>query len=244
MCKMELTGQLRDLGLRAGDAVMVHSSFKSLGIRDPETVILALLDVLGDRGTLMMPALSYLQDPPTVHDTRSTPSCVGYLAEYFRRRPGTVRSVHPTHSVCAPGGAAAEWLGDHILDDTPCGPHSPFSKLALRGGKILMLGCGLEPNTTMHAVEEHIRPPYLFGPPLTYTITDGRGNTFRKDYIPHDFRGVVQRYDRVDGILDGEALRTGAVGNGKAYLFRSDLLFEAALEKLSGDPWYFVDRTP
>jgi hypothetical protein len=38
---------------------VVHSSFKSLGILDPEAFILALLEALGDYGTLLMPSLSY-----------------------------------------------------------------------------------------------------------------------------------------------------------------------------------------
>jgi aminoglycoside 3-N-acetyltransferase len=242
MDRIGLAGQLRDLGLRRGDAVMVHSSFKSLGIRDPELILSALLEMLGESGTLLMPALSYQQDPPAVHDTNATPSCVGFLAEYVRKRPGTLRSVHPTHSVCGLGGQAHAWLDDHILDNTPCGPHSPFSKLPLHKAKILMIGCGLEPNTMLHAVEELVRPPYLFDPPLTYTITDAQQNTFQKEYIPHNFRGVIQRYDRVEGLLSGDAIRAGAVGNAKSYLLRSEILFPAALARLQDDPWYFVDR--
>ena len=39
-----------------------------------------------------------------------------------------------------------------------------------------MLGCGLQPNTSMHAIEEMVKPPYLFGPPLTYhlVLADGK----------------------------------------------------------------------
>src|SRR5437868_14678503 len=86
-----LRSKLEELGLKPGDIVLVHSSFKSLGVTDPEEIIGALLDVLGPEGTLLMPALTYLQDPPHIHDTRQTPSCVGYLTEYFRARPGTRR---------------------------------------------------------------------------------------------------------------------------------------------------------
>ncbi|MCB0115407.1 MAG: AAC(3) family N-acetyltransferase, partial [Caldilineaceae bacterium] len=129
-----LVDHLHELGLRRGDVVMVHASFRSLGIADPEWIIGALLATLGDSGTLLMPALSYAQQPPHVHDTRSTPSCVGFLPEYFRRRAGTLRSLHPTHSVCGVGAQASSWLGDHREDNTPCGPHSPFHKLLHHGG--------------------------------------------------------------------------------------------------------------
>ncbi|MDZ4184357.1 MAG: AAC(3) family N-acetyltransferase [Desulfuromonadales bacterium] len=65
---------------------------------------------------------------------------------------------------CCRGRRLHEMLDDHGLDGTPCGPHSPFRKLAETNGKIILLGCGLRPNTTMHALEEIADPPYLFGP--------------------------------------------------------------------------------
>jgi aminoglycoside 3-N-acetyltransferase len=238
-----LAEQLHTIGLERGDVVMVHSSFKSLGIQDPEEIILALLGILGESGTLFMPTLSYLQKPPNVHDTNLTPSCVGFLSEYFRCRAGTQRSLHPTHSVCGVGKLAHNWLEDHIHDHTPCGTHSPFNKLIHQQGKILMIGCGLEPNTAMHAIEEYIQPAYLFDSPQTYTITDSQRKTFEKVYIPHNFWGgrAVQRYDRVEGILNAAALSSGMLGNAKAYMIQAEALYQAALECLRSDPFYFVE---
>jgi aminoglycoside 3-N-acetyltransferase len=235
--------QLHDLGLVTGDVVMVHSSFKSIGIQDPEEIILALLQTLGDSGTLLMPALSYLQKPPHIHHTNLTPSCVGFLSEYFRLRTGTIRSLHPTHSACGVGRKAPAWLTDHILDHTPCGTHSPFNKLLHYRGKILMIGCGLEPNTTMHAIEEIIQPDYLFNPPMMYSITDSQGRSFEKEYIPHNFyQGkAIQRYDRVAGILNESALSAGRLGRAKTFLIQAEPLFQAALECMRSNPYYFVD---
>ncbi len=241
-----LIEQLHTIGLECGDTVMVHSSFKSLGIQDPEVIILALLETLGESGTLFMPALSYLQKPPNVHDTNLTPSCVGFLSEYFRCRAGTQRSLHPTHSVCGVGKLATDWLEDHIHDNTPCGTHSPFNKLLHQQGKILMIGCGLEPNTTMHAIEEYIQPTYLFDSPQAYTITDSQRKTFEKVYIPHNFWGgrAIQRYDRVKNILNEAALFPGILGNAKAYLIQAEALYRAALECLRLNPFYFIELGP
>ncbi|HLV79297.1 MAG TPA: AAC(3) family N-acetyltransferase [Chthonomonadaceae bacterium] len=237
--------QLDALGLREGDIVLVHSSFKSLGITDPEEIIGALLDALGPQGTLLMPALTYLQQPPDLHDTRTTPSCVGFLSEYFRTRPGTRRSLHPTHSVCAVGAQVQELLGEHGRDNTPCGKFSPFNRLIERGGKILMIGCGLRPNTTMHAVEEVVCSPYLFAPAREYTITDQDGRVFRKTYIRHCFRGYRQRYDRVAGLLNEQELRSGPVGNALCHLIDARALHRVGVQKLLEDPFFFVEaETP
>jgi aminoglycoside 3-N-acetyltransferase len=237
--RSNLAHDLHAIGLRRGDVVLVHSSYRSLGIDHPET---PLLDAIDDTGTLLLPALSYCQTPPTVHNTLTTPSCVGFLTEYFRTRPGTRRSLHPTHSVCGVGARMNESLGDHGVDTTPCGPHSPFRKLLHCGGKILMLGCGLRPNTTMHAIEEYSQPPYLFGAPLTYTLTDAAGTTFEKTYTPHDFTGFVQRYDRIGALLDSHQLVAGRVGLAPAYLIDAQALYLQALGQLKRDPYFFVDQ--
>jgi aminoglycoside 3-N-acetyltransferase len=236
-----LTEQIRAIGLKRNDIVVIHSSFKSLGVAHPESFILAVLEVIGDQGTLLMPGLSYLQIPPHIHNTNTTPTSVGFLSEYFRKRPGTLRSIHPTHSVCGVGDQAHALLDAHKGDRTPCGQNSPFNKLLKMKGKILMVGCGLKPNTTMHAIEEYVQPPYLFGAPIPYTITDDQGNTYDKIYTPHNFKGTVQRYDRVQELLGEGGLRTGMIGNATAHLLDGEILFEHALQKLHENPLYFVD---
>jgi aminoglycoside 3-N-acetyltransferase len=237
-----LTHDLRAIGLQRGDTVLVHSSFRALGVEQPETLVQALIHAVGEPGTLLFPALSYRQLPPTVHNTLTTPSCIGFLPEYFRTRPGTRRSLHPTHSACGVGARVDELLGEHSRDTTPCGPHSPFHKLLHCGGKILMLGCGLRPNTTMHAIEEYCQPPYLFGEPLTYTLTDAAGITFEKLYTPHDFAGFAQRYDRIAALLDDRQLARGSVGAAAAYLIDAHALYRQALAQLRRDPYFFVER--
>ncbi|MEO7908150.1 MAG: AAC(3) family N-acetyltransferase [Roseiflexaceae bacterium] len=237
-----LTHDLRAIGLRRSDVVLVHSSYRSLGIGNPETLIQALSQVIGEPGTLLFPALSYNQIPATVHNTLTTPSCIGFLPEYVRTRPSTQRSLHPTHSVCGIGARIGELFDDHGDDTTPCGPHSPFHKLLHCGGKILMLGCGLMPNTTMHAIEECSQPAYLFGEPLTYTLTDATGTTFKKTYTPHDFDGFRQRYDRVAALLDDRQLVLARVGAAAAYLIDAHALYQQALAQLKRDPLSFVEQ--
>jgi aminoglycoside 3-N-acetyltransferase len=105
-----------------------------------------------------------------------------------------------------------------------------------------MLGCGLRPNTTMHAIEEYIQPPYLFGAPRTYTLTDAAGITFTKRYTTHDFAGFGQRYERVAALLDDRQLVLGQVGAAAAYLIDAPALYRQALARLSHDPYFFVEQ--
>jgi aminoglycoside 3-N-acetyltransferase len=242
-CVSRIAGDLGHLGVRAGDAIMVHSSFKSLGpvLGGIETVVQGLLRAVGPSGTLLMPALTYRLRPPEIFDPGATPVIVGAIPEYFRTRPGTRRSIHPTHSVCAVGREAHDYLDDHGLDTTPCGSHSPFQKITQRGAKIVMLGCGLKPNTTMHALEELAGVPYVFGKTFVFTMADGPGGVCHKQYMTHGFEGYRQRYDRVDQLEDRSFLRRGRVLEAETCLLEARGLREAVLRKMRDDPLFFVE---
>jgi len=223
---------------------LVHSSLRSLGPVEggAETVVLGLLKVLGPDGALLMPALSYesvgARNP--FFDVARTPSCVGALPEFFRTRPGTRRSVHPTHSVCGVGGRAAELLDGHEQDTTPCGPNSPFARLPQVNGQILFLGCGLRPNTSMHAVEERVEPPYLFSKMVDYQITLPDGNEWTMSVRSHNFKGWEQRYDRLEGLM-AVGLTRGRVLQANCFLVESARMWSAALAALNEDSLFFVE---
>lgn len=239
--------QLRALGLRPGGIVLVHSSLSSLGkvAGGPATVIAGLRQALGPRGTLLLPALSYMHVGPQqrVYDVKKTPSNVGAIPEYFRRLPSTLRSVHPTHSVCGRGPLAKTVLGGHQRDSTPCGPNSPFRSLRNLGGQILFLGCSLKPNTSMHGVEELEKPPYLFGKLRRYRSLLPGGRVLRQCSREHDFKGWRQRYDRLAPLLKkAGALNSGRVLGAQAQLVEARPMWDLARLALKQDPLYFVDK--
>lgn len=236
------------LGVRPGSALLVHSSLRSLGKKGihPQEVIDGLLMALGDHGTLMFPALSYLHCGPAhalTFDVRNTPSNVGALPEYFRTSvPGVKRSLCPTHSCCAVGEQQEFLTGAHHLDDTPAGEHSPFRRLLELDGSILFLGCGTNCNTSMHAVEELSRPDYLFEDCYTYTMVREDGSTYEQRCYAHDFRGVSQVYRRMEALLTDTELQTGNILAAPCHLMRCAPMWEKADAHYRQDPYYFVDK--
>ncbi len=241
----EMKSDLESLGVRSGGVLLVHSSLKSLGQvpGGAETVILGLLEALGPEGTLLIPALSYATvnaDNP-VFDVRNTPCCIGWIPEYFRTRNGTLRSVNPTHSVCGTGHKVISLLEDHYLDHTPVGPHSPFHLLKDYQGQILMLGCGLCPNTSMHGIEELVEPSYLFRQMQNYQIIHEDGKETQMECRRHNFAGWKQRYDRVAEVLSGDEIRQGKVRQADSYLIEATSLWDKAYQKLRVSPFFFVD---
>ena len=233
------------LGIKKGDTILVHSSLKSLGGATPQDVIDGLLEALGEEGTLVFPALSYLHCNPSnpVFDYYKTPSNIGAIPEYFRTSvPGVVRSMSPTHSCCAIGKNAEYITSGHVLDKTPCGANSPFRRLMELKGKILFIGCGMRPNTSMHAVEELSEPDYLYGGDFEYIFTDADGKEYKAPCRAHGFKGVSQRYERLANLLDGDELKIGKILSAECHLIYTPAMWEKADKKYREEPHYFIDR--
>src|SRR5438034_7395814 len=162
----DLQRALLRLGVLPGDVLMVHSAFdRFLGFHGgPVDVIRALQQVVGPDGTLMMPtipfqgsAIEYALGEP-VFDARQTVSRMGLITEVFRRAPGVVRSVHPTHSVAVWGSKADAIIAGHELADTPCGRLTPYAKLLDYDGKILLAGVPASTMTFCYFIAEELEP--------------------------------------------------------------------------------------
>jgi len=166
---------LRTLGVGPGDVVLLHSSMRSLGfvVGGAQAVVQALLDVIGPDGTLVVPTHTSdncdpagWQNPPVPEawwpviraqspgfDVARTQSrWMGVLAETVRTWPGARRSDHPRLSFAALGGYASDVTGAHQLDDA-LGEHSPLGATYRLDGKVLLLGCGHDSNTSLHLAE-------------------------------------------------------------------------------------------
>ena len=240
----QITAELRAIGVRPGSACARPLLSALLGPvpGGAETAIQGLLDALGPDGTLLMPALSYARVTPEqpFFDVRLTPSNVGVLPEYFARgRARCAASIRRT-PFAALAGWRRELLDRHIEDRTPCGPRSPFHLLPEYGGQILMLGCGLRPNTLMHAVEELVEPSYLFGGTLAYRLVGWDWGVTEAVYCVHGFHGGQQRYDRVADVLGNRTCRVGVCVAARSPFHRDDGARQTALAALRRDPLYFV----
>jgi aminoglycoside 3-N-acetyltransferase len=160
------------LGVADGDTLFVHSSFKSLGHVEggAQSVVEALQEVIGTDGVLLMPSFSLKPKEKEVRaalwNVQTTPSTVGWITEYFRTLPGTVRSDHYSHSVAARGRGAEAFVSGHRerlgmsapWDLEPWGKTygsaSPFIKAYEDArGRLLMLGVDYHSSTFCHVVE-------------------------------------------------------------------------------------------
>jgi aminoglycoside 3-N-acetyltransferase len=224
--KEDLVRELRRCGLQEGQAVFVHTSLSKLGfvVGGAETLIRALLEVVGDEGTLMMPSQTWKNlDPETgvhweepvewwpvirahwpAYDKLVTPAIgMGVVAEMLRKWPGAERSDHPARSVAAVGKHARYLTEDHDLSNI-FGDGSPVDKLYQLNGRILLLGVGYDKNTSLHLAETRARfPSKGYVDESSAVMVQGKREwvTYRTQAVDDaDFVRLGQEYDEVRNI--------------------------------------------
>ena len=232
-----LRAELSGLGLRAGMTVLVHSSMRRVGWVEGGATTLrdVLLDIVGDEGTLVVPAQTrsksvtsqefrdavagldekeyelYLTRLPGF-DAKTSPSeGMGALAEAVRTHPEACRSPHPTTSFAAVGVHAAEVCATHPLDCL-LGSQSPLGLLAKLDARVLLLGVGFDKCTAFHLGEDRGLPEER---PYRCKIGDEWREFRALSHRDGDFSELGARFVRTHSTR----VRDGWVGAARARLF-------------------------
>lgn len=230
---------LRDAGLGPGDAVLVHSSLRSVGPIDggSETVVSVMLDLLGPSGTLMVPTFTYTRNlPKPWFDSRTTAGLTGALAEAVRQWPGSIRSLHPTHSVAAIGSHADEMTTGH-LQVRALGIGSPIDRLAQAGGKVLLIGVDHRANSTIHVGEEHAGAAKVtwYDHKLEAMVRLSSGELVSHEL--DDSPSCSAAFNAIEGPLrDRQLVIDGKVGGAPLQVMRGSDVVDLVVSLLRDDP--------
>ncbi len=116
---------------------------------------------LGKGGGNDMQSAAYYYEKYPVFNLTSTYSQMGLFSEIFRRYPGVLRSIHPTHSISAYGPLAEKIISTHHLSNNPYGELTPFGYMAQFNTKILGIGTKYyRVLTQAHTAEEILKDEF------------------------------------------------------------------------------------
>jgi len=249
--KDEIKAGLIKLGLESGDSVGVHSSLSSFGYVDggANAVVDALLEVVGECGTIAMPTysanLAKVEKTPEEiaigvlwiyrilpYDPKETPCTTGTIPEAFRKRKGVLRSVHHVFSLAALGPHAQE-----IIDAGYKDSRQGWKKLLELEGHILLLGVGLENCSAMHLAEERVTLPKHISDKVTapkWFVDKYPPNEWEWDFGPYpDFAKLEEP------CIERGIMKTVKVGKATLKLVKLRELIDLYVEYLKTSPDLF-----
>ncbi len=251
----DLVRDLRRLGIRQGDTVMVHASWlPQNGFNGkPSDFLRALQDAVGASGLLAMPSLTYQNmssreflERNKPMDVRRSPSSMGLLSEVFRRTRGVRRSLSPTHPLLAWGERSEAFLAGHNAALVPFGRGSPFERLLEARGKILAVDAPFSTITFTHFLEDriaHALPFELYEPaPRTGSVVDAENH---RHEIPvkvlADQANALRREERLLDVLKRRRLLRGSrIGNTRLLVIEAAPM-TACVDELVAGGWSFFD---
>lgn len=248
--KTDIVEALKDVGVRAGQTIMVHTSLGSLGFvcGGAQVLIEALLDCVGENGTIMMPAQSWknldpeagvhweeprewwqtIRDNWPAYDKEITPTnTMGAVAEMFRKWPGALRSGHPARSVSAKGRYAKYLTENHDLSNI-FGDGSPIGKLYELDGYVLLIGVGYDKNTSLHLAD--VRAEY----PGKHVSTEHSAMMIdgKREWVAYDTLYVDgEDFEKIGAAFEAEKKPSRvSLGNTSICLMRQRDLVDFAVE--------------
>jgi len=252
----DLTEALRQLGVREGETVLVHSALSNLGHLSggATSAIAALRDAVGSDGTVMAPIFArpyatFLGELSKEYDHRPYDTrpdgtlrdksiATGNLPKAMLKEPDAFRSGHATHEWVAIGKEAESCTSGHGLFDPPAGPTSPMKHALERNGSVVFLGCTIHFNTFLHFVETQANAPYLSNVAIRYIDGDGKTDmALIRQHLP----GCRSFYKSFDSIYYQQAMSRGlkiyTQPFGMTTLYRMELrqLYDITMDMLKED---------
>ncbi len=243
--KQQLIDELKAMGVETGDTLLVHSSLSRIGYLDegPKTLVYALLEVIGEKGNLLMPTspnnvfqLNYIQNTP-FFDVLNSPSKTGAVTEYFRKMDGAVRSLHPTEPISAYGPLAETLTKDHFNQLTPYNANSPFYKVAELGGKILYIGVTLDnAGTSLHLLEDAVQDfkfPVYYHKIFEFDVIDEKGVKHKvKTKVHNPEQSKKRKCDELLPMFRAENVcKDVKLGQADVLLFDAKKMYDVMLEQ-------------
>ena len=161
--KQQIVTELRQIGMKEGQVALVHAALRTFGQVQggADTVVAALLEVLGPQGTLVVPTFTFAHEavPDPVIDPKTDPSEMGAISEAVRLRPEARRSITYRHSFAAVGRWAEEVTAvDPAL--SPFDVRSSYGVMLALNGQVVLLGVTYNSSSTHHFAEWICNVPY------------------------------------------------------------------------------------
>lgn len=237
---------LREIGIKAGDTVCIHSQLFGFGMPLCNKDILLdmlckiFMTIVGPEGTVIMPAFSYSFCKKEIYNIETTPSTVGLLTEHFRNYSGVKRTKHPIFSFSVWGKRQEEFLD--ICWDAFDLSSSVYGKMIQTNDKIVLFGAP-KGYTFYYLAEQAVGVKHRYFKNFDgYIVENGKPYyQIVPYYVRHLDMKSAEDENTVDSFLaENNLIRTVNIGSGSIRLFKCKEVFEVLKNKVLENEEYFL----
>lgn len=246
MNTIELSQQLKTLGVKKGDTLLIRADLGAIGrlsSRKRLDYIQFLVDAVGEEGTIVGLAFTggaFLRRNKNNIFDGANKAITGAFSNVMLSYPRALRSAHPTNSFVAIGKNASFILNGH---NELSGAYDPVRKVMELNGKMLLIGCvATSPGfTTSHLAEIDLgHHKKIIFPKLNTAYFKGlNGNV--KLFKRTDLGGCSSTFYKLySHYVSAECLQQGYIGNAYTLMMDAKLAYEIDYEVLQNDPKFNI----
>lgn len=250
MSKSLFVEDIRKLGITSGDTVLIRAALSAVGTlpNGPNTLIDALLDVIGEEGTLVSLAFTgssfFKKADPSKPFRLDAPSYAGAFPNLMLKHSESKRSMHPTCSYVAIG-RNAEWITSNHDHESPA--YEPIRKIMEINGKMALIGCvASSPGfTTSHLAEYDLGLlKRVIFPWLNTAYYQGENGAL-KLFKRHDLGMCSNSFQKFYSfyVMAG-IMKTGFIGNAYSILVPAKEAYTIEKKILSKNPKFNICYDP
>lgn len=241
LTKEEIENGLRNLGVKPGEKVIIHSSLSSFGYVEGGAMAAceAFMELITEEGVILMPSFNhgaaFAEGAAGYYSPLETPTTNGAVPDTFWRMRSVYRSLNPTHPFAAWGKDAKEYVkNDH--KGVTMGEGSPLHLLEKNGGKIILIDTP-SANTYHHVVETTNGAPCLGRRTEEYPVKLPSGEVVK--VRTWSWRNaackITDEGAYLEWMREHKALTEGKVGNATVFILDMNLCRRAIEGFLRGE---------
>ena len=251
--KISVIAALNQIGVKAGDTVLVHSD-STLAMRLSKSnswlegnrfMQECFEETVGTQGTLIVPTFNYdfCKGKPYIHER--TPSQVGLFSEQVRKDPRALRSFHPIYSFAAIGPQTEEVLGS--VGKSSFGKNSVFERLHKMDAKMVFFNVSMAFCTFVHYIEQQLNVEYRYLKYFSGQVSKGDQtwtDTF-DFFVRYLDRDVIVALDRFQNHLQQKGmLKSADLGEGNVICINCIDTYNEGLKILNQEPNFLIAAPP
>jgi len=235
----KLKKYLENIGIRKGQQVMVHTSFRRFRSAFPGITIEEFIDCLKQKitneGSLIMAAFTYCfkrnDDEHEIFDHKKSPGKVGAVPEVFRQNSDVLRTSSPTHSFSL-WGKVTESISKDNSPESPLGAGSVLDWMTNQTDSfIFLVGVDFGALSYGHYLENMSGMPWADISPWDYLQVERIGVSSSGNQQLRELPGCSKPFKNFERyLLDQQIIRYHDNKGLKSLFLPVDLLYREGLK--------------